>query len=101
MTHAPLSRRRKLAIVAGLVLLALCGGAALLLRRGPAPFAFRFPAGNVYTYRLELDVRGAATAATGVTPREDALSAELALEGELELRSYGRLDDGGDTLLGA
>jgi hypothetical protein len=67
----------------------------------PAPFAFTWPAGNVYTYGLKLDVSGTfAPAGSDQANGQAPLAALLALEADLALRSYGRLDGEGDFVLG-
>jgi HEAT repeat protein len=91
-----MTRARAGVVTAAAALLAV-GVAALLLSRRPAPFAFAWPAGNVYTYRVSLRVDGGFTlAGAGQAP----LEAVLALDGELVLRSYGTVGSGGDTVLG-
>jgi HEAT repeat protein len=102
--------RQRLLLVAAVVSLVLVATAAAVLRRSPtapaaasdqpaapAPFAFRWPAGTVWTYALEFDVHGAVAPANS----DQSLSTSLALAGELALRSYGRLDGKGDHVLGA
>jgi len=108
---------RRLALVgAAAVLLVLAAmGVGRLLRapaplpRGassppapPAPFAFRWPAGTLYTYGLKLSVVGTlGLADTGGPERQPPLTGRLVLEAELALRSYGQLDEeGGPYVLG-
>lgn len=111
-------RGRPLAAAASLVLLLAGTGAVLLLRSpdgpgapwaatdageaagppaAPVPFAFRWPAGTVYTYELALEVTGTLGLPGSGQPDGPApLAAHLALEAELVLRSYGKLDREGE-----
>jgi hypothetical protein len=90
------ARRRWLAVAA----LVAAGVVAVVLSRRPARFAFAWPAGNLYTYRVALRVDGSFTLAGSNDGGEAPLRAVLALDGELVLRSYGTRGDGGDTVLG-
>lgn len=60
----------------------------------PEAFAFRWPAGTVYTYGVTLDVAGTFAPAASIPGNHDRpLAARLALAAELVLVSYGQLDD--------
>lgn len=109
MTHGgqragprPRRRARTVALWAGLAVLGAVGVGGAWRLRPPAPFTFSWPAGNVYTYRVAFEVAGSvAPPGPGEAGAQDALSAALALDATLELRSYGRLGEAGDWVLGA
>lgn len=109
MTHGgqragprPRRRARTVALWAGLAVLGAVGVGGAWLLRPPTPFTFSWPAGNVYTYRVAFEVTGSvAPPGAGEAGAQDALSAALALDATLELRSYGRLGEAGDWVLGA
>ena len=78
-----------------------CSTTARVRPAAPAPFTFRWPAGTVYTYGLSMESAGTiAPIETGSQDESAPLSATLVLEADLALRSYGRLDDRGDYVLG-
>lgn len=67
----------------------------------PAPFVFHWQADTEYTYRVSFQVDGSLALAQSTRSKaQDPLSASLDLEGELVLRSYGKLEDGRNYVLG-